>query len=113
MFPGFISVKDVIVPIFPLNLVSTSSSTASNPNWGDLGNPYPKSTFAVSTPLDPPDVAIVPTTFCEKNPAPAAVTVALSIPPLPLVVIVPVALVVGWPPPAPPPVSKTLTFSPR
>ena len=98
------SVKDVIVPMFPLNLVSTSSSTASNPNWGDLGNPYPKSTLALSTAPDPPDVVIVPSTFCEKNPAPAAVTVALKMFPCPspLTKIVPVALVVGLPPPAPP-----------
>ena len=63
MFPGFISVKDVIVPIFPLNLVKTSLSTASNPSCGFFGKPYPKSTLAVRTPLDPLDVVIVPTTF--------------------------------------------------
>ena len=41
------SVKAVIVPMFPLNLVNTSSSTALNPNVGALGKPYPKSTLAV------------------------------------------------------------------
>ena len=106
-----ISDRAVIVPMFPLNLVSTSLSTASNPSCGFFGNPYPKSTLAVSTALpSPPDVVIVPTTFWLKNPAPATLTCALIISPSSLVVMFPVAFVVGSPPPAPP--LENVTSSP-
>ena len=50
-------------PMFPWNLVSTLSIIVSTSPFGSLGNPYPKSTLAVSTASAPPDVAIVPTIF--------------------------------------------------
>ena len=50
-------------PMFPLNLVSTLSMIVSKSPFGSLVNPYPKSTFAVSTASAPADVVIVPAIF--------------------------------------------------